>query len=243
MEELKEEPKMLASPEGSRAETTDSGIRTYVLRAGRMTDAQKSAVERLGPRFILPCEGESLMDFRSAFGNEKPVIMEIGFGMGQATWRIARARPEYNYLGVEVHTPGVGKLLLDIDREKLENLRIVNHDVVEVLEKRIQPRSLAGYHIFYPDPWPKKRHNKRRLIRDGLSELLASRLATGAYLYFVTDIEDYAVQALEVFARTSGLRNRFESFAPRQEWRPETKFEARAREEGREIRELLFEKS
>jgi tRNA (guanine-N7-)-methyltransferase len=221
----------------------DSGIRTYVLRAGRMTEGQRAALERLGPRFVIPCDGESPIDLASAFGNEGAVVMEIGFGMGQATWQIARDRPEVNFLGVEVHSPGVGKLLLDIERENLENLRIINRDVVEVLEKFIPGPSLAGYHIFYPDPWPKKRHNKRRLIRDGLSELLASRLARGAYLYFVTDIPEYAAQALEVLTRTPGLKNRFEGFAPRQEWRPETKFEARARGEGRETMELYFLKT
>lgn len=225
------------------AVVADRGIRTYVLRTGRMTEAQKEAIAALGPRYVIPFEPDAILDFPSVFGNGAPVVMEIGFGMGQATWKIALAHPEMNYLGVEVHTPGVGKLLIDIEREKIGNLRIINHDVVEVLEKIIAPGSLAGYHIFYPDPWQKKRHNKRRLIRDGLSGLLASRLSPGAYLYFVTDIEDYANQALDVLSRTDGLVNSHDGFAPRQEWRPETKFEARAKGVGRAVWELMFVKS
>jgi len=221
----------------------DTSIRTYVLRAGRMTDSQKRALEELGPRFCLAFEPGVTIDYRAAFGNDRPVIAEIGFGMGQATWRIAADHPELNYLGFEVHTPGVGRLLADLGSRGIENVRIVHHDVVEVMERSLAPASLAGIHLFYPDPWPKKRHHKRRLVRHGLAELLASRLAPGGYLYFVTDVEDYARWALEVLSGTEGLRNRFELYAPRQEWRPETKFEARAARDGRGAWELLFERA
>ena len=220
----------------------DTSIRTYVLRTGRMTDAQKRAIEELGPRFLVGFDASGPMDFRAAFGNGNPVVAEIGFGMGQATWRIAQDNPGTNYLGFEVHTPGVGKLLLDLCERDIANVRIVHHDAVEALERMLPPSSLAGFHVFYPDPWPKKRHHKRRLIRPGLAELLASRLAGGGYLYFVTDVEDYAAWSLEVLSATQGLRNRYEGYAPRQEWRPETKFEARASRDGRGAWELLFEK-
>jgi tRNA (guanine-N7-)-methyltransferase len=220
----------------------DRGIRTYVLRSGRMTEGQKRALDELGGRYCLPFDPDRRLDFTSAFGNAAPVIAEIGFGMGQATWRIAADSPGNNYLGIEVHSPGVGKLLSEIAQHGLSNIRIVHHDAVETLERMVSPSSLAGIHLFYPDPWPKKRHHKRRFIRPGLAELLASRLSPGAYLYFVTDVEDYASWSIEVLGGTEGLRNRYDGFAPRQYWRPETKFEARARRDGRGVWELVFER-
>jgi tRNA (guanine-N7-)-methyltransferase len=162
--------------------------------------------------------------------------------MGHATWRIAKARPEVNYLGVEVHRPGVGKLLADLIAQGVANVRVLQHDAIEVLEKGLTPARLDGIHLFYPDPWPKKRHHKRRLIRPGLAELMVSRLRIGASLYFVTDIEDYAEQALRVLSAIEGLRNRFDGWAEPQVWRPETKFEVRASNEGRVRRELVFER-
>lgn len=220
----------------------DRGIRSYVLRSGRMTDSQKRALDRYWVRYGLEYDARSKLDLSSAFGNSNPVVAEIGFGMGQATWRIAAERPDINYLGLEVHTPGVGRLVYDLESRGIANVRIIRHDAVEVFERMIAPDSFAGLHLFYPDPWPKKRHHKRRLVRDGLSGLLASRIAPGGYLYFVTDIEDYANWSLDVLSRTEGLRNRFEAFAPRQEWRPETKFEAHASRDGRGAWELLFDR-
>ena len=219
----------------------DIGIRTYVLRQGRMTDAQKKALEGEGRRFLVDYSG-SLLDLGSLFPEERPLVLEIGFGMGQATWQIAEARAEENFLGIEVHRPGVGKLISELLARGIENVRIINHDAVEVMERAIAPSSLAGIHLFYPDPWPKKRHHKRRMVRPGLAELMASRIAPGGYFYFVTDIEEYAQSALEVLSGTPGLRNRYGGFAEAQGWRPETKFEARARLAGRSRRELLFEK-
>jgi len=224
------------------SDTSDRGIRSYVLRAGRMTEAQKRALDGLWGSYGLDFDPTARLDLAAAFANGHPVVAEIGFGMGQATWRIAQDNPGTNYLGIEVHTPGVGRLLSDLASKGLGNVRILRHDAVEVFERMLAPSSLAGLHIFYPDPWPKKRHHKRRLIRDGLAELLASRLAPGGYLYFVTDIEDYATWALDVLTRTTGLRNRFELFAPRQEWRPETKFESHASRDGRSCWELIFDK-
>lgn len=224
------------------SDTSDRGIRTYVLRTGRMTDAQKRALDGLWTRYGMEFDSTTRLDLAAAFGNANPVVAEIGFGMGRATWQIAMDNPTVNYLGLEVHTPGVGRLLSDLDSRGIGNVRIFRHDAIEVFERMIAPSSFAGLHIFYPDPWPKKRHHKRRLIRDGLAELLASRLASGAYLYFVTDIEEYGLWALDVLSRTEGLLNRFEGFAPRQDWRPETKFESHAARDGRGAWELVFER-
>jgi tRNA (guanine-N7-)-methyltransferase len=224
------------------SDTGDRSIRTYVLRSGRMTDAQRRALTLLWPRFGLEYEPSRCLDLAAAFGNDNPTVAEIGFGMGKATWQIAAGNPAINYLALEVHTPGVGRLLSELEAHGLSNVRIMSHDAVEVFERVVAPGAFAGIHIFYPDPWPKKRHQKRRLIRDGLSEILASRLASGGYLYFVTDIEDYAIWALDVLKRTKGLRNRFEAFAPRQDWRPETKFEAHAQRDGRGTWELIFDR-
>jgi len=222
--------------------SADTSIRTYVLRAGRMTEGQRRALDELGPRFLLPFDPAAQLDFAKVFENVNPVVAEIGFGMGQATWRIAADNPETNYLGLEVHTPGVGRLLADIGEQGIRNIRIIHHDAVETLERMILPGALAGLHIFYPDPWPKKRHHKRRLMREGLVELIVSRIAVGGYLYFVTDIEEYGAWTLELLGRTPGIKNRFADFAPHQDWRPETKFEARASRDGRGAWELLFER-
>jgi tRNA (guanine-N7-)-methyltransferase len=220
----------------------DRSIRTYVLRAGRMTDAQRTALDELGPRYIVDAEPGATLQYGKVFGNDAPVIAEIGFGMGKATWQIAAANPGMNYLGFEVHTPGVGRLLSEIASHGLSNIRIVHRDAVEFFETSLLPESLAGLHIFYPDPWPKKRHHKRRLMRPGIVELLVSRLAPGGYLYFVTDVEEYAAWTLDLLSRTESIHNLHEAYAPHQEWRPETKFEAHALHDGRGCFEILFGK-
>jgi tRNA (guanine-N7-)-methyltransferase len=220
----------------------DTSIRTFVIRQGRMTDAQKRALSELGNAYIVPYE-KKLIEPATLFGDGKPVVMEIGFGMGRATWQIARNRGMYNYLGVEVHAPGVGKLVMDLHAHELTNVKIVNHDAVEVLADMIPHESLAGFHVFYPDPWPKKRHHKRRLMRPALVDLLVSRLAPGGYLYFVTDIEEYGVSTLEILAARKDISNAYEGFAPRIEWRPETRFEEKALEASRTAWELYFTKN
>lgn len=219
----------------------DSHIRSYVLRAGRMTDAQKKALETLGEKYIVPFTAEPA-DIKTLFAEPKPVVLEIGFGMGQATWQIALERHEYSYLGAEVHLPGVGRLLISIQENKIDNLKIINHDAVEVLERMLAPGSLAGIHLFYPDPWPKKRHHKRRIMRESLVDLMSSRLERGGYLYFVTDIEDYAISTLELLSSRKELENPYQGFAPRQPWRPETKFGSKAEKAGRGAWELYFVK-
>jgi tRNA (guanine-N7-)-methyltransferase len=219
------------------------GIHSYVLRAGRMTDLQRASFEILSERWCIPFEKGSRFDAAAAFEREAPLIVEIGFGMGVATAEIAATLPDFNFLGMEVHTPGVGKLLSEIEKRGLSNLRILHHDAVEFLEDCVAPGSIAGFHVFFPDPWPKKRHHKRRLIQRPFTDLLASRLAPGGYVYFVTDWEEYAEWARDALDSTPGLINKFPcGWAERMSWRPVTKFESRALSDGRVVRELRYEK-
>lgn len=214
-------------------------IKTFVLRAGRMTAAQQKDYQELAGRWCIPYTGCHL-SYPQVFANTNPVTVEIGFGMGRATAIIAAENPDKNYLGLEVHRPGVGKLLGEIRRRNLENLYIVEHDALEVLETMIPDGSASAFHIFFPDPWPKKRHHKRRLVRRPHTDLLARKLAAGGYLYMATDWEPYAEFALGQLEETPGLKNKFQGFAPRQEWRPRTRFEEKGLDKEHVIRELLF---
>ncbi|MBQ0943871.1 tRNA (guanosine(46)-N7)-methyltransferase TrmB [Ideonella sp. 4Y16] len=220
-------------------DTPRRGIRSYVLRAGRMGTGQQRALEELGPRFVLPFTGQPA-DWSAAFGREAPRVLEIGFGMGAATAQIAAARPDTDFIGIEVHTPGVGALLKRIGEEGLTNLRILQHDAVQVLEQMVAPDSLAGVHIFFPDPWHKKKHHKRRLIQAPLVALLASRLAPGGVLHCATDWQPYAEQMLEVLSAEPRLVNTADGYAPRPDYRPLTKFEARGLRLGHGVWDLLF---
>jgi tRNA (guanine-N7-)-methyltransferase len=217
-------------------------IKSYVLRAGRATGAQRRSYEALAGQFVIPFAPFFLMppDFAAIFGNANPVTVEIGFGMGIATAVIAEANPGKNYLGIEVHRPGIGRLLWEIEKRSLANIRIIEHDAVEVMERMIPPAALEGIHIFFPDPWPKKRHHKRRLIQRPFTETLARCLRPGAYLYMVTDWEDYGEWALAALGATAGLVNPYDGFAPPQSWRPRTKFEAKGLAKNHTVRELYF---
>jgi tRNA (guanine-N7-)-methyltransferase len=214
-------------------------IRSYVLRQGRLTTAQQRAHEAFLPRFGIPYRAAAL-DLDQVFGRSAPKILEIGFGMGETTAQVAARHPDNDYLGIEVHTPGVGSLLKRIAAEGLTNVRVIQHDAVEVLENMIAPGSLDAVHIFFPDPWPKKRHHKRRLIQPPFIALLTSRLKVGAYLHVATDWEDYAQQILEVLSAEPTLANTAPGFAPRPEWRPSTKFEARGVKLGHRVWDILF---
>ena len=214
-------------------------IRSFVLRTGRLGTGQLKALDELGPRFVLPYQSAPL-DLAATFGREAPKVLEIGFGMGQATAEIARNHPEIDYLGVEVHIPGVGALLKLIGEQDLANLRLIQHDAVEVLRHMIPEAGLDGIHIFFPDPWHKKRHHKRRLIQPAFAELLASRLKTGGYLHLATDWQDYAEQMLAVLAANPHLRNSSDGYAPRPEYRPLTKFEQRGLRLGHGVWDLVF---
>ena len=216
-------------------------IRSYVLRAGRMGSGQKRALLELAPRYVLPYPAQ-VLEAELVFGRRAPLVLEIGFGMGDATAQIAAALPGTDFIGVEVHEPGVGALLQRIDEQQLGNLRIVQFDAVQVLEHMIAPSSLAGVHIFFPDPWHKKKHNKRRLIQPPFVQLLQSRLAAGGYLHCATDWQPYAEQMLEVLSAEPGLRNTAEAFAPKPHYRPLTKFENRGLKLGHGVWDLVFVK-
>ena len=217
------------------------GIRSFVLRAGRMGSGQVKAMETLGPLYVLPYQAQ-LLDFDKAFGRHAPTVLEIGFGMGDATAQIAAARPQDNFIGIEVHTPGVGALLQRIEERGLTNLRLLQHDAVEVLRDMIAPGSLAGIHVYFPDPWHKKKHNKRRLIQAPFVHDLASRLAPGGYLHCATDWQPYAEQMLQVLGAEPTLANTADGYAPRPDWRPLTKFENRGIKLGHGVWDLVFSK-
>ena len=206
-----------------------------------MTAAQEKAYNDLGHIYCVPYE-EKPLNFVEVFGNTNPIVVEIGFGMGAATIQMAKENPNVNYLGIEVHKPGVGRVLSEVRANDLKNLYIVEHDALDVLEKMIGDNSVDGFHVFFPDPWPKKKHHKRRLMRRPNTNLLQRKLREGGYLYMCTDWEEYADEALEELKATEGLKNKYDGFAPHQEWRPETKFERKGIEAGRKIRELFFVK-
>ena len=238
MTETGKTPSPPTAPEGVAHPRT---IRSFVRRAGRTTTGQAKAFEQLGPRFLLPYEPKPL-DFRAAFGRDAPTILEIGFGMGEATAHIAALMPEKNFLCCEVHEPGVGALLKRIGEQDLANIRILQHDAVEVLEHMLPEGSLAGIHIFFPDPWHKLRHNKRRLVQPPLVARLASRLRAGGYIHCATDWEPYAQQMLEVLSAEPQLANTAQGYAPRPHYRPLTKFENRGLKLGHGVWDLVFQK-
>lgn len=215
-------------------------IRSFVLRQGRMTKAQTQAYETSLPTFGVPYEAK-LLDLNALFGRaQSPKILEIGFGMGETTAKIAQALPHCDFLAAEVHTPGVGALLKLIDDENLQNIRIIQHDVVEVLQNMLPDASLDGVHIFFPDPWHKKRHHKRRLIQAEFVKLLCSKLKIGAYLHVATDWEEYAQWALEVLSAEPQLQNTAADYAEKPSYRPLTKFENRGIKLGHGVWDMVF---
>lgn len=231
--------------DGSRETGPEAGkpraIRSFVLRAGRTTTGQGRALQELGPRFILPYRAEPL-DLPATFGRSAPTILEIGFGMGEATAHIAALQPQNDFLCCEVHPPGVGALLLRIEDKGLSNVRIVQHDAVEVVDHMLAPGSLAGIHVFFPDPWHKLRHHKRRLVQPAFVARLATRLAPGGYIHCATDWENYAEQMLQVLGGEPTLQNSAEGYAPRPDYRPLTKFENRGLKLGHGVWDLVFRK-
>ena len=218
-------------------------IRSFVTRAGRISPAQQRAIETLGPQFIVPFAPAAL-NFDNLFGRTAPVVLEIGFGMGAATAQIAAEHREIDFIGIEVHEPGVGALLKMIGEGELTNLRIVEHDAVEVVEQMIAPESLAGVHVYFPDPWHTARHHKRRLIQPAFVALLASRIARGGYLHCATDWENYAEQMLEVLEGEASLANAsrtgYSAASNPMVSRPVTKFETRGKRLGHGVWDLVF---
>jgi len=214
-------------------------IRSFVLRQGRVSNAQQRAYDALLPQFGIPYSAQPL-ELDAIFGRVAPKFVEIGFGMGETTATVAAQHRENDYLGIEVHTPGVGSLLKAIAERDLTNVRIIQHDAVEVLSEMIPPATLSGVHIFFPDPWPKKRHHKRRLLQPAFVSLIAERLAAGAYLHAATDWREYAEFILEVLSAEPRLANIAEDYAPRPDYRPLTKFEARGLKLGHGVWDIIF---
>ncbi len=237
----------MASPEGG-ADDASGGVaagvrlrtvRSFVLRQGRMSPAQRTALDALRPRFGLDYR-PALLDFPAVFGRRAPVVLEIGCGMGETTATIAAAQRDVDFLGIEVHAPGVGSLFRLADERALTNLRVIQHDAVEVVAHMIPVDSLAGVHVFFPDPWPKKRHHKRRLLKPDFAHAIACRLSPGGLLHIATDWEDYAVEILATLEHEPLLANVAAGFADRPASRPRTKFEARGLSLGHGVRDIAF---
>lgn len=212
-------------------------IRSFVRRSGRMSKGQQYALENYRKLYSVELS-DSNLDFEQLFQNRKPVIIEIGFGMGHATIELAGKFPDYNFLGIEVHLPGIGKVLDEIHSHQINNLQVIQADAVEVLDQMIPNNSVAGFHIFFPDPWPKKKHHKRRLIQPEFVHKLAHKLKQGGYIYAVTDWEEYAEQMVEVLSCEKLLHNPNGGFAEPIEWRPKTSFQRKGEAKQHLIREV-----
>ncbi|PUE47072.1 tRNA (guanosine(46)-N7)-methyltransferase TrmB [Limnohabitans sp. 2KL-1] len=234
------------TPVSDAPEATDAPfmrtIKTYVLRAGRMGPGQTRAFEQFGPKFLVPYSAERL-DVQASFGRSAPLILEIGFGMGDATAKIAQVRPDDNFLCCEVHEPGVGALLKRCGEESIANIRIVQHDAIEVMDNMLGENSLDGVHIFFPDPWHKSRHHKRRLIQSPFIQRLARHIKPGGYLHLATDWQPYSEQMMAVLRAEALLVNTSDAadgFAAKPDYRPLTKFENRGLKLGHGVWDLVF---
>lgn len=233
----------MSSGSGTGQDAARRTIRSYVVRAGRMTAAQTRALQELWPRYGLDGEGPPL-ELAQVFGRRAPVTLEIGFGNGDNLAALAAAHPQRDFIGVEVHPPGVGQLLLKAEAAQLSNLRVIRHDAIEVLRQRIAPGTLDSILVLFPDPWHKKRHHKRRIVNDRFAELAASRLRIGGTLQLATDWEAYAEWMLEVLNASAALRNRAADgrFVPRSPDRIRTRFEARGERLGHAVHDLCYER-
>ena len=235
MTDIPQQPDNAADSEQRR------GIKSFVLRQGHMTAAQQRAIDDNWAQFGLDFQAAAV-DLNAAFGRDNPKILEIGFGMGTATAEIAHRLPEKDFLAIDVHGPGVGNLLKLIAENQITNIRVMRHDAVEVVESMLGESSLDGIHIFFPDPWHKKRHNKRRLIQTPFVAKLLPKLKSGGYIHLATDWQEYAEQMLEVLSGFAELQNTAADYAPTPSYRPETKFEARGKRLGHGVWDLVFEK-
>jgi tRNA (guanine-N7-)-methyltransferase len=214
-------------------------IRSFVLRQGRVSPAQQRSLDTLMPRYGIPYAAQTL-DLESAFGRSAPKILEIGFGMGEPTAKIALDHPQNDYLALEVHPPGVGSLLKQIDAQGIQNIRIIQHDAVEVLRDMVNDATLDGVHIFFPDPWHKARHNKRRLIQSPFIAKLVQKIKPGGYIHVATDWQEYAEQVLAVLSAEPLLQNTATDYAEKPAYRPLTKFEQRGLNLGHGVWDLVF---
>lgn len=224
-----------------QAQEGKRSIRSFVLRQGHMTAAQQKAIDECWPCFGVDYQ-EGQTDLNACFGRAGPKVLEIGFGMGVATVEIAKRLPQTDFLAIDVHGPGVGNLLKLIQEQGIRNIRVMRHDAVEVVQNMLPDQSLSGIHVFFPDPWHKKRHNKRRLIQTPFVSRLLPKLQSGGYIHLATDWEDYAVQMLDVLNGFAQLENTAETYAPTPDYRPETKFEARGKRLGHGVWDLVFKK-
>ncbi len=215
-------------------------IKSFVLRSSRMTPLQKKAYRTLFNMYGIKYS-ENILDFNKIF-DTKEIIIEIGFGMGEATINIAENNKDKSYIAIDVHKPGIGKLLDEIKKRELKNIKIIEYDAVKVFNKMITEESLSGIHIFFPDPWPKKKHHKRRLIKEDFINILAGKIKRNGYLYICTDWEDYAQVILDVLKKNKTLKNKYKDFASKQSWRPKTKFENKGMEKLHKIWEVYFVK-
>jgi tRNA (guanine-N7-)-methyltransferase len=227
-----------AKPQAWGDHVPQRGIRSFVLRQGRMSPAQQRACDELYPRYGV--NPSAPLDLAAIFGRSTPVVLEIGFGMGETTAAIAAAQPGVDFLGVEMHSPGVGALLRRVESMQLANVRVLRHDAVDVVTRMIAAASLAGIHVYFPDPWPKKRHHKRRLLKPPFVHALAAALAPGGYLHIATDWAPYPEEILATLAAEPLLANTANGFAARPAWRPLTKFEQRGLARGHGVFDVLF---
>lgn len=216
-------------------------IKSYVIRSSRMTPLQKRSYDTLYKTYCINFS-DDIIDF-DCFFETNDLISEIGFGMGDATIGIAEKNKDKAYIAIDVHKPGIGKILHEIDKKGLKNIKIIEYDAVKVFEKMIKDESISGVHMFFPDPWPKKKHNKRRLIKENFINLISKKLKSNGYVYICTDWENYAKDILSVLNKIDSLKNKYNNFAPRQEWRPKTKFEAKGIKKSHKIWEFYFEKN
>ena len=248
-EQLTEEEKGIFDlfPELARVERRQENghreIKSFVLRGQKLKDFQIKALKEHFHDYAIVYNQNVPMNFEAIFGNKNPVIIEIGFGMGESTLKIAKANPDKNYIGIEVFLYGFSKLLANASKENVTNLRLMRFDAVQVLQDMVPDNSVDGFHVFFPDPWPKKRHHKKRLIQVPFATILASKLKKGGYIYCVTDWEEYAEQMLKVFDSVECLTNPHGGFAPALEWRPETGFERKGLDKDYKINEVWVEKN
>jgi len=224
------------------AQTLPQRIRSFIRRQGRLTPGQEVALDQHWPQYGL--EPELDYDFSQVFGRQAPLILEIGFGNGDSLAKMAAANPDHDYIGIEVHKPGVGHLLILLTEQGLTNVRVYCHDAIEILEQKIPDHSLAGLHLFFPDPWHKKKHHKRRIVRPSFVDLLNKKLQVGSYFHAATDWQHYAESMLEVLSASEGLKNTSlsQDYCERPDYRPLTKFEQRGLRLGHGVWDLIFRK-
>ena len=224
------------------AQTLPQRIRSFIRRQGRLTPGQELALDQHWPQYGL--EPELDYDFSQVFGRQAPLIVEIGFGNGDSLAKMAAANPDHDYIGIEVHKPGVGHLLILLHEQGLTNVRVYCHDAIEILEQKIPDHSLAGLHLFFPDPWHKKKHHKRRIVRPSFVDLLNKKLQVGGYFHAATDWQHYAESMLEVLSASEGLKNTSlsQDYCERPDYRPLTKFEQRGLRLGHGVWDLIFRK-